>query len=188
MQAKHLTQPSAHNQHVEELSEKSQLNDPTRWFQDLTFFPKRTSLRPGIPPASFLWVLPFPTVSLFLLRLGGLFLLKSWHFWSPAPPTAVGLLHRQQAMPYWPQLAALLAEGCGGSRGVGALSLQGTQHTRLGVFTLGLRHSVHTGEAPKSVLSVALHPGSAQTSCLISDKSSTLSQPQFPNLKSRHQC
>ena len=38
------------------VSKKSQLNDPSRsWFQDLTFFPKRTSLRPGIPPAHFSW-------------------------------------------------------------------------------------------------------------------------------------
>lgn len=96
------------------VSKKSQLNDPSRrWFQDLTFFPKRTSLRPGIPPASFLLVLPFPTMSLFLLRLSGLFLLKSWHFWSPAPPITVGLLHRQQTMPSWPHLSVLRAQGCG---------------------------------------------------------------------------
>ena len=97
------------------VSKKSQLNDPSRrWFQDLTFFPKRTSLRPGIPPASFLLVLPFPTMSLFLLRLSGLFLLKSWHFWSPAPPITVGLLHRQQTMPSWPPFLCCVHRGVGG--------------------------------------------------------------------------
>ena len=174
------------------VSEKSQPIDPwRRWFQDLTFFPKRTSLRPGIPPASFLLVLPFPTVSLFILRLSGLFLLKSWHFWSLASLITVGLLHRQQAMPYWPHqkgISVLRAQGCGGSRDVGGLSLQGTQHTCPGVFTVGLGHSGHKGEAPRSVLSTALHPGSAQTSCLILNKSGTVSQPQFPNLQNRHQC
>ena len=119
------------------MSEKSQLQDPRgRWFKDLTFFPRGQALGLAYLLPHFSWFPPsqqYPSSSL------GLVVFSCWRVGTSEallPPPLWDFCTGQRATPHWPHSAALcMCVWVHGCRGLGGLSLQGTQHADPGIYS-----------------------------------------------------